>query len=664
MFIHWRVTRLLIRSLVVLVFLTCLSSQAWATIYRFSTSGNDNTGDGSVATPYKTLGLLNTKLATLTGDDKILLKAGDEWNTATFWGAATNIHVTVSGTSGHPITAVGAYDAAHPNGLARTDTFTRPIINGDIDGDNVPEKPLAVLTACSQYYTYMIHIDYQDYVTIENIEIKNASGEGIRVDSGVGNKIHNCKISYTQMSAITIPHGATNTTIEYSDLSYASLSRNRHSLAMMAGCFSVSVGPAGIGGSGSTYSTIQYNTIHHTEGEGINPYHGADYATIKGNKLYSVMRPAIYNEGNSHTIVAYNLVFNGDDNAWPSWGGIGIGLENPSSGAHGNAVFGNLVAGIQKYGGLYSVNQKSNVNTDTYDNVFYNNTVVDCQYGIMTGGTSYGGIAITLRNNAFIKYESSTMARKDGAAVVTASYNYWTQTPTYYGDIGTDVVNPSPLLIGTSGWLTLPSTEDGSSFVPQVGSPLIDRVAGIGGDYNILPLSGSTWPTAITTGDATTKIKPNTPTLTCAEAPNPLSVTPTFVASAFAETGATPVDFGAVQLNMSGSQTHAFWQVCEDPTCGTVLSTTPATNTDDATNKTQLTLTAALNPGVSYFWRVRYKDNAYSPYPTACAFYAVPGQTPTGSGGAVLSAPGAGKGGATLTAPGAGKGGATLVGPP
>jgi len=71
-----------------------------------------------------------------------------------------------------------------------------------------------------------------------------------------------------------------------------------------------------------------------------------------------------------------------------------------------------------------------------------------------------------------------------------------------------------------------------------------------------------------------------------------------------------------------------------------------------------------LSDGQTCYWKARTKNSdGWGQYSAEKSFI-TSGTSPTGSGGAVLSAPGTGRGGATLTAPGTGKGGATLTGPP
>lgn len=89
------------RHIFIILFLI-FSLSASATNYHFANAGNDDTGNGSIATPYKTITKLNALWAagTLAPGDSVCFKAGD-----TFTGTIT---VAESGSSGSPI-IIGRY---------------------------------------------------------------------------------------------------------------------------------------------------------------------------------------------------------------------------------------------------------------------------------------------------------------------------------------------------------------------------------------------------------------------------------------------------------------------------------------------------------------------------------------------------------------------------
>jgi len=119
----------------------------------------------------------------------------------------------------------------------------------------------------------------------------------------------------------------------------------------------------------------------------------------------------------------------------------------------------------------------------------------------------------------------------------------------------------------TTNWNTVTAGSlDGSEFTPLAGGNLVDKFAGIPG-YTTLPLSGSTWPSSVTTGDATQQYasgKAATPVDFGAiqYRTAPAACTPTYKCCASCATNAQP--------SLNGSCTSP--QVC----CGTCVTAPPA----------------------------------------------------------------------------------------
>lgn len=100
----------MIRKIILLIFLILASSVCFATNIYFATSGNDITGNGTIATPYATIAKLNTLIGTLTPGDSALFKRGD-----TFTGTVTP---PPNGSPGNAV-VIGPYG-----------TGARPILTG------------------------------------------------------------------------------------------------------------------------------------------------------------------------------------------------------------------------------------------------------------------------------------------------------------------------------------------------------------------------------------------------------------------------------------------------------------------------------------------------------------------------------------------------------
>ncbi len=78
----------------ILGFLLLISLNSFSATYYFSSTGNDNTGNGSIGTPWQTLNKLSS--ITLAAGDIIAFKSGE-----TITGTAS---INQNGASGNPIT--------------------------------------------------------------------------------------------------------------------------------------------------------------------------------------------------------------------------------------------------------------------------------------------------------------------------------------------------------------------------------------------------------------------------------------------------------------------------------------------------------------------------------------------------------------------------------
>lgn len=485
--------------------------------YYFNTSGND-ANPGTFASPKKTIQEANSVISGMSPGDMLLFKAGQTWYLPAHWGTATYLNIAKNGVGdadGSRI-IIGAYNTAARLTLA--DSFTRPIISGDADGDNGCDRPSNTEAG---KYNALVSVT-GDYVTIENLAITNSGAQGIGVKNNTYGKVLNCTTTKTQMSGIYFSL-STHASIIYNEVSYAAEAR---------GCTGHRTWPTTpsdwpaslVVVNNSTEAYIAYNKVHHTCGEGIGVYKGSANSIVEYNHSYANSHPNIYISNTPNTIVRYNLAhgttdsqFIGTGGGWKNAGGtiiagptpgIQLGVETatwtPAWSNHDSIVYGNLVA--FQYGGLAITNNEPTFHGTGHK--LYNNIVVDCYINMYISGGSSAGISSIWKNNAFIKYSvipanyqgAKQVSINDGAGLTTGDYNFWTSDPDSddadYASQGLhDLISASPLLNKTSGWNTIVAASPlrGTEFAPRYGSPIINSVVGIPG-YTTLPISGSIWP--------------------------------------------------------------------------------------------------------------------------------------------------------------------------
>lgn len=121
--------------------------------YYFSTSGDDNTGLGTVALPWQTISKINS--THYNGGDNIYLKRGDTW---TIGSGGEGVYIDFNGSSGNRI-VLGAYG-----------TGGNPIIDASAQtGDGL--RGGAGVENCIR-----IEANDGDYVTIQNLYLRGAIG--------------------------------------------------------------------------------------------------------------------------------------------------------------------------------------------------------------------------------------------------------------------------------------------------------------------------------------------------------------------------------------------------------------------------------------------------------------------------------------------------------
>lgn len=444
--------------------LMLIVSPAWSANYFVSSStGNDTTGDGSYTAPWASVTKVNSTTFS-TGDD-VYFKCDDA-----FTGVA--LGVDWSGTAENRV-IIGSYYGSGTIGVSGT----KPVIDGNH-------------TAASSQYSGLIQITDRKYVTIENLQIVNAYGIGIRFNDSTATtvdpsttgasygEIKSCLIDYTGSSSIQFyGEDSTNGLIEDCTISRAGMG---HIVA--GGVWSD--WPLAIGSYYADSLTIRNNLIYNCYTEGIGFYRGGHDGLAEENVLYNIRAVGIYVSSSKRCIIKHNMVYGTTDTTYHRYTGtVGVGIGVADEGivtpqCDDNIFYGNLVAFCSSgfFWGTRGFQQ-----TDSF---VYNNTFVGNTQGISVSNNGSGWSNCSVRNNIFYQNTGGNYSGPITTTGLTWDYNLWSSS-VIAGITGSHDVIGDPLLLKTTGWRSLTAGSlDESDFALQAGSPAIDVGQDLGDSYD------------------------------------------------------------------------------------------------------------------------------------------------------------------------------------
>ena len=310
---------------VTLVLFFSLAVNAFATTYYVKNGGNDGNTGLSDAQAWATVSKVNSSVSG-TGDD-VYFKCGGTWTENTY------LKIDWSGTIDNRI-VVGAY---YGDGIVGV-SGNKPIIDGGTHSTStLPENP----TGGTNYG--LVHIGYRDYVSVENLSIKDSRGLGIYYDYSNYGIIENCDVGWIRSSGLMFNHSTHGQIIGCT----------AHNVGTGHKYFGDSNWGFSMGGINlATNMIVRESTISECWCEGIGVYKKSDNSLVENNIVYGAQKVGIYIEQAKNNIIRNNLVYGISDASFHRFddacgSGLYIADENwPTEGwySENNKWYGNLVA--------------------------------------------------------------------------------------------------------------------------------------------------------------------------------------------------------------------------------------------------------------------------------------------------------------------------------
>jgi len=493
-------------KIVIILLFLLIAATSQAAVYHIDPTAGSG-GDGSAASPFDSW----SDLPSMSTGDDVYFKCG------TTFSATSSLSVSWEGTSENRV-VIGAYwmDGATAKYELNGD---RPIISG-----NNYSYPSTEYT-----YTGMINIGNKDYVTVENLEIKETRGQGINiygdVDAGTNSAyfvLRNVKVNGCNRSGFLVNKNQYN----YGLIEDCEVVYNARLKALQLDVQSAAIVVAN---SPYSYTTIKGCYVHHGHGEGISStrvlltdtYDNSGYVAAVGNTIMAMVSACLYQDGTHYNTYRNNLVIGLSDEAlggaWYNGGygnlptdgrfwtptGIGFSTEDRLEGqevSSNNTYYNNIVVGC-KYG-LYIGQEASGASSN---NKFYNNTFIgnwsNLRFGGILSSSTLAGYEI--KNNIFWSPAdcNSTNIVGDGSWIdskIDMDYNAWTGTkPTYAGGTNDIVLSSSDSSFEkTTGWQGLDGLIDADNAKIKSTSDLVDEgydLSGIFTDDYFGDTRGATW---------------------------------------------------------------------------------------------------------------------------------------------------------------------------
>lgn len=373
-----------------------------------STTGNNQTGDGSIGNPFATL---QKAIDNVSPGDVIYLRGG------TYTGMQHTIYTDVSGTSTNPITIRN---------------YQSELVILDGTGVNLSNNSALL---------YIANWDagYLNHYIIEGLTIRNSSQRGISYYNVQNLTIRNCIIYNIQSRAIG--GWGHHVTIENNEV-YNAAMINENGVMGNSGWPMVIYGAVDYdSGDPSTYLTIRNNYVHNCWGEAMGPGRESTNVIIENNTIRDVFSVGIYVDKATSTLIRGNYLY-ATDPAYYRFGRPFTAIswaneEDLDGGAlpvQNIQIYNNLIVGTGK--GINYWHDNSNTNSqNSYHNitVVYNTIVDVTHYAIWfdevpAGYTSPSGCIF--KNNIV---ENGSQANYVGnTAAWTFSHNCWVDgVPTF-----------------------------------------------------------------------------------------------------------------------------------------------------------------------------------------------------------------------------------------
>lgn len=447
--------------------------------YFSNSSGNDATGNGTEAGPWKTLAKAQSQENTLSSSDtaNFYFKRGDTW-TFSHTGSPTQL-------------------IAFNNSVANIDAYgsgAAPIFDGGIDFATNP------LTGSRHFFDSVFSIEYTGS-TIKNLEIKNHYGWGVLINCPAKNvTVQHVTVHNIGHEGITSSSNCENygNLVEYSTVYDAQRLEEK---GYTVGNYGGGIAFTGMFGSYNIAphdNTVRYCHVYDVYGEGIwNPEGTTEYNVIGTTWSAGIHHPA---QGwNARTnIVRYNLIYGSPNGRYSAGEGILVADDETAFGddSHGEFwCYGNTI--IYRSGGIRMYDFGGYMVTHPYGKVrVFNNTMIDCREASISATEPDSFADVKFYNNASIFYQ---IAPKWGTVIDDfASNAKWTIGNNFFWPIdGTHPVDSTwlsgyrtgdPKLPKTTGWNAITTDKDIIDFLtmlyPEAGSALLGNGMALSSEFN------------------------------------------------------------------------------------------------------------------------------------------------------------------------------------
>ena len=291
-----------------------VATSCQAATYYVRSDGNDRANGRSDAQAWASLEKVNRQ--SFRPGDVVLFREGDRWQgkLAVDWPGTASSHAIV-----------GAYHVENGSAV-RGVRERRPIIEG---GGRFPRGGI---------YDALVMVNNQDYVRIENLEVRDSEGRGIGFLRSAHGEVVDAVVDGTYGSGI-----------HFLDSDHGSVSR---SLVTRAGLVFGRDGKRPWGAAitfvDSDSGRVVESTVSESYGEGINVNHGSRGTLIENNRVFGVRAVGIYADAAPNTTIRRNIVVGTTDSEfWRGRDSVGAGIAINDEKYHYKAGGGSLPDEIQ-----------------------------------------------------------------------------------------------------------------------------------------------------------------------------------------------------------------------------------------------------------------------------------------------------------------------------
>jgi hypothetical protein len=423
-----------------ILFSLAVNASAFAATYYASPAGSGTSC--TLESPCK----LNTCLGKLTTGDTLYLRAG-------------TYNQTVSlGRSGTPASRIIV--SGYPNEAA--------IIDGQ---HSIPGSPGV------RSFNPLFSVN-ADYVTIQDLQIKNSNGTGLEL-RGNYNYAINLIVEGNNEQGILVFGG-------YSLVDNCDVFNNAHSNygGVMSGSWAGGIMMC----QGGHHSTVQHSRSWNNWGEGISSWSGdsgiSDYNIIQDNISYNNYSNQLYFSNTQYSLAQRNIIYCTLDAPTRAFNrGFEYGDEKSYHLNDSNTIINNLIVGCDYnfswWGGMTGNGLKNSL-------IAYN-TLVNARsrsnFRIDDGGGTGVHTNARIQNNIFLQEDSIPITDVTYVSAIRWSNNLWSKSPSSAASGSGDIVG-DPRLAKTGS--TVAGQLTGNYFKLLSTSPAIDKgavVLGVTDDF-------------------------------------------------------------------------------------------------------------------------------------------------------------------------------------